>query len=170
VPRGRSLAITLLMLAVVVAAGIAFLLTQHEKLEKPAARLVEAPQLVAPGCHCAYDRAKATISLRQAATINVRMVTADEAERVVDTLATGLAAPPGKVDFTWDGHTTSGKPAPVGQYKVRVELDEQDRAYTFADIVKVISASRANELLERAQAEHRPEQRPREDGKTPERR
>jgi hypothetical protein len=166
VPRGRSLAITLLMLAVVVAAGIAFLLTQHEKLAKPAARLVEAPQLVAPGCHCAYDRAKATISLRQAATINVRVVTADEAERVVGTLATGLAAPPGKVDFTWDGLTTSGEPAPVGQYKVRVELDEQDRAYTFADIVKVITASRAKELLERAQAERRLQ----EDGKTPERR
>jgi hypothetical protein len=166
VPRGRSLAITVLMLAVVVAAGIAFLLTQHEKLEKPAARLVDAPELVAPGCHCAYGRAKATISLRQASTINVRVVTADDVERVVDSLVTGLAAPPGKVDFTWDGLTASGEPAPAGQYKVRVELDEQDRAYTFADILKVIPARRARELLELAQAG----QGSQEDGKTPDRR
>jgi hypothetical protein len=160
VPRGRSLAITLLMLAVIAAAGIAFVLAQDQKLQKPAARLVEAPALVAPGCHCVYDTAKATVSLRQASTINVRVVTADDAERVVDTLATGLAVPPGKVDFKWDGMTTSREPAPVGEYKIRVELDEQSRAYTFADIVKLIPARRATELLERARAERQAQTEP----------
>ena len=141
-PRGRNLAITALMLALIAASGIAFVKTQTLKLEKPAARLIEVPELVSPDCECPYAQAKLKVLLQREETVNVRIVSDDDPDRVVATLATGLAVPPGRVGLRWDGRDDAGEPAEPGQYRVRVELAQEGRTYTFADRIKLVHPER----------------------------
>jgi hypothetical protein len=150
VPRGRSLAITLLMLAVIAAAGVAFVLTQGEKQAKPAVRLVELPEIVSPGCRCPYETAKLKISLEKPATLGVQVVSA-AGEQSVATLDPGSAFPAGRTPFTWDGLDSSGEPAMPGEYRIRMDLPRQDRTYTPAKAIKVVPPRRAPQLQEQAE-------------------
>ena len=153
-PRGRSLAITLLMLAVIAAAGIAFVFAQEQKQAKPATRLVELPQILSPECRCPYEVAKLEINLQEPATLGVRIVTGVD-EQVVATLDPGSAAPAGKTAFTWDGLDSAGEPVPPGDYRIRMDLVRQGTSRTPAKVIKVVPPRRARQLRE--QAEQGPE-------------
>ncbi|MEA2348433.1 MAG: FlgD Ig-like domain [Thermoleophilaceae bacterium] len=137
-PKGRNLAITLLMLGLIAAAGLAFVETQTLKLEKPAARLILVPEAVSPGCKCPLEKAKLEVLFQKAETVNLRIVQADPPNSVIATVAEDVAAGPGRFSIKWNGLDQDGQPAPVGQYRVRVELAGEGRTYTFADRIKVV--------------------------------
>lgn len=141
-PRGRNLAITALMLALIAAAGLAFVKTQTLKLEKPAARLVEVPGLISPECRCPLAEAKLKVLLQQEETVNVQIVSDEDPDQVVATVATGLGVPPGKVGLRWDGRDDADEAAEPGEYRVRVELAQEGRTYTFADRIKLVHPER----------------------------
>jgi flagellar hook assembly protein FlgD len=134
-PRGRSLAITALMLALIVGSAAAFVRTQTLKSEKPAARLLEAPARVDPG---SKSPERIVVALHEPGTVTVQVVAAGEPVSVARTLATERRLPAGKSGFTWGGRGESGDPVAPGDYRVRVELTDQGRSYTFQDRMKVV--------------------------------
>ena len=160
-PRGRSLAITLLMLAVIAAAGVAFVFAQEQKQAKPAVRLVVLPELLSPGCNCPEEVAKLKIALRDPATLGVQVVTAVD-EQVVATLEPGSAFGAGKTAFTWDGLDSSGEPVPYGEYKIRMNLVRQGTSRTNEKVIKVVPARRVSERPEQEGGSH-PDQQKKDD-------
>lgn len=137
--RGRNLAITLMMLALVAAAALAFVRTQTLKVAKPPVRLVSGAVTVAPGCRCPRERAELALAVRDRAELSVRLVPATDVEHPVRTLVERDTLAPGQTRLRWDGRDDAGRPVAAGEYRVRVELPLSDRRYTFSDAITVLA-------------------------------
>jgi len=138
VPRGHSLAATLLTLVLVLGAVAAFVQAQALKADRPALRALDFDARLAPGCHCAQAVARLAVRLRDGQRIDAAIIDADG--RPVRTLATGELRGGGEVAFTWSGRDDAGEIVPDGDYRLRIDLTEPKRSITLPSPVAVEAA------------------------------
>lgn len=133
-PRGRSLGIAALMLALIAGCAVAFARTQALKQDRPLARAVKVSPTLEPG----REPARLVLLVRAPATVDAEMV--DDTDAVVRMLEDDLEIPAGRTRLEWDGADDGGRPVTPGDYRLRVRLGEPPRTITFQAPVQVQAA------------------------------
>jgi hypothetical protein len=126
VPRGRSLALTALTLALVLGAAAAFVQTQVLKAERPALRPQGFEDRLTPECRCPRAVGRLSVRLPEAQRISAAIV--DEDEQLVRTLAMNDFRGGGTTTFLWSGRDDAGALVPDGRYRLKVDLTDPARA------------------------------------------
>jgi hypothetical protein len=117
---------TVLLLVLLAAAAAALANTQRLKVAPDPISVGRSSKVVSPECGCKTDRARIAFRLQDADTVTVSMLASRGP--VVQTLAKGRRYPAGGlVRLYWNGRFEDGRPAPEGRYRVRVELEDQER-------------------------------------------
>jgi FlgD Ig-like domain len=116
---------TLLAVGLLVGCAAAFTYTEALKLERTPVGRAQVDRWLSPACDCPGDTASIRFRLREQERINVTVV--DEDGELVQTLASGLASPAGRVRLEWDGRDEAGRVVPDGAYRARVRLLEERR-------------------------------------------
>lgn len=130
---------TVLVGVLIAAAAAAFLRSEQLKLERspiasPSIQKYFSATCAAGTRHCdPSHRAALSFRLRKPATIALAIVDADG--HVVRRLGGPVPKPTGTVTTSWDGRSASGRLAPDGDYRLRVELRSLDRTITIPDPV-----------------------------------
>jgi hypothetical protein len=130
----QSRAATLLLVALIVAAGAAFLNTQRLKLDHSPVGNPHVRQDFSPACtgnEGCRPEAVLEFTLREAQPVGLRIV--DEGGDTVRTIAEPVKRPKGTVEERWDGRTDGGQQAPEGRYFLAVDLEGADRTVTIPD-------------------------------------
>jgi len=123
-----------LVAALLVAAGVAFLHTESLKLETSAIRQTRVTKLFSPVCKCATSKARIAIRIAKPDVISVSIV--DSSGRDVRRLVTERPAS-GRVAFLWNGRGDSGNVVPDGFYRARVRLDLQEQTFLLPNPIRV---------------------------------
>jgi hypothetical protein len=151
----RSVAVTLLVLALLVATTAAFALTEALKLQRSPVTAPRFDKLFSPTCGCETNVADLSLRLREPATIDAVVV--DEDGDAVRTLAANAKRRRGPVAFEWDGRTDAGDVVPDGRYRLRIHLDEQRRTIVIPNPIRVDTDPPELELLTRPQRAFSPD-------------
>ena len=147
----RRVVTTVTLLGLLVATSAAFAITEHLKSIKSDVFGTEVSKVLAPGCHCATDKAIVRIRLRHTEHVTVTIV--DSAGNRVATIAPNvLVHARSPQHWPWDGQTDTGGRAPDGVYHPWVYLPH--RTFRLANDIlldtkapQVVSASVARPLL-----------------------
>jgi hypothetical protein len=142
----RTLAVTVLVLALLGATTAAFAVTEALKLERSPITAPSFDKRFSPICECEQETATLSLRFREADTVDAVIV--DAAAEPVRTLATDEPVPKGDFRFRWDGLTGSGAVARDGRYRLRVHLDDQRRTILLPNTVEVDTKPPRVELLE----------------------
>jgi hypothetical protein len=126
-----------LVLALLVGTGLAFVYTESLKLvNTPVRSTVVEPDLISPTCDCATGRARISFRLRKPDVLTVSIVDADGDE--VRRLATERPArAENRVAFVWNGLVRGGVAAPEGVYRPRVRLDLNEKTIVLPNEIRV---------------------------------
>ena len=141
----RSVAVTVLVLALLVATTAAFALTEALKLERSPVTAPRFDRLFSPTCACATSTARLALRLREHATVDAVIV--DDDGDPVRTLATNAAKRKGPVVFEWDGRDDAGDVVADGRYRLRVHLAEQRRTIVIPNPIRVDTEKPRVELV-----------------------
>ena len=112
----------MLVVALLAATAAAFGLTEVLKLQKSPITGTNIVKVFSPVCKCATAQAAIRFKLRERDVLDVSII--DSNDVVVATIATGRAAPAGRVLLRWDGRDGAGQVLPEGEYRPRVHLRE----------------------------------------------
>jgi flagellar hook capping protein FlgD len=129
VPQSRLA--SLLLVALIALAAVAFLRTEQLKLTKSPVARPEIKQWFSPACTGSPDcrtTASLRFTLRGAETLTLEIRNADGA--TVRTLERDNRHPKGVVKSAWDGRDDDGDIAPDGRYELAVHLQSGDRTIT----------------------------------------
>jgi hypothetical protein len=110
-----------LVTLLVVATGIAFVLTERLKLELPTIRSTKVTKQFSPTCHCDTSKARVAFSLRRSERVTLSIIGPPRGG-VVRQLLGGEDRPAGPLHVIWDGRDNAGRLVPDGNYRVRVDL------------------------------------------------
>ena len=141
----RSGAVTVLVLALLVATTAAFALTEALKLQLSPVTAPRFDKLFSPTCACETSTAKLSVRLREPATVDAVVV--DEDGDPVRTLAANVKRRRGPVAFEWDGRDDAGEVVPDGRYRLRIRLDEQRRTIVIPNPIRVDTEAPRLELV-----------------------
>jgi hypothetical protein len=142
----RRVAITLLVLALLVATTAAFAVTEALKLEPSALSRPRFDRIFSPTCACSQSTARLALRLREADTIDAVIV--DAQGDLVRTLASDRRETAGRVVFRWDGEDDAGALVPDGPYRLRVRLADERRTIVIPNVVRVDTDPPRVELVE----------------------
>jgi hypothetical protein len=117
---------TLLVLALLGGTAAAFAVTESLKLQKSPIYATRVTKIFSPVCRCESDRAQIAFRLRQRDHVTVAIENA--AGRTVRLIVDNRRTPSGFHSYPWDGRLASGRLAPDGTYRPRLELDDADRS------------------------------------------
>jgi hypothetical protein len=151
----RSVAVTVLVLALLVATTAAFALTEVLKLELSPVTAPRFDKRFSPTCGCETSVARLALRLREPATVDAVIV--DEDGDAVRTLATNAKRRRGPVAFEWDGRTDAGDVVPDGRYRLRIHLDEQRRTIVIPNPIRVDTDPPDLEIVTRPQRAFSPD-------------
>jgi hypothetical protein len=151
----RSVAVTVLVLALLVATTAAFALTEALKLQLSPVTAPRFDKLFSPTCNCETSVARLALRLREPATVDAVVV--DEDGDAVRTLAMNARRRRGPVAFEWDGRSDAGEVVPDGRYRLRIHLDEQRRTIVIPNPIRVDTDRPRLELVTRPQRAFSPD-------------
>ena len=123
-----------LVAALLVAAGAAFLHTESLKLETSPIRQTRVTKLFSPVCRCATSKARIAIRLAKPDVLSVSIV--DSSGSDVRRLVTERPAS-GRVAFFWNGRDSAGNVVPDGFYRARVRLDLREKTFLLPNPIRV---------------------------------
>jgi hypothetical protein len=124
-----------LVLVLVAATTIAFIETEHLKLQPAPITATHVTKAFAPACGCPTAKATVEFRLRRAATLTVSVVASGN--RVVRRLVSHAHARKGRRVFHWDGRDEHGALVAEGSYRPRVELLDQHRTFLLPNPMRV---------------------------------
>jgi hypothetical protein len=142
----RRVAITLLVLALLVATTAAFAVTEALKLEPSALSRPRFDRIFSPTCACPQSTARLALRLRESDTIDAVIV--DAQGDLVRTLASDRRETAGRVVFRWDGEDDAGSLVPDGPYRLRVHLADERRTIVIPNVVRIDTDPPRVELVE----------------------
>jgi flagellar hook assembly protein FlgD len=127
---GPPVLVTLL----VVATGVAFVVTERLKLEPSPITRTLVTQLFSPTCHCDKSKASVAFSLRRSERVTLLIIgpRGGKIRRLLD----GENKPSGPLHSIWNGRSNTGRLVPDGKYRVRVYLGER-RRITLPNIIRL---------------------------------
>ncbi len=123
-----------LVAALLVAAGVAFLHTESLKLETSPIRQTRVTKSFSPVCRC--DTSKARIAFRLPKPDVLSVSIADASGTDVRQLAAERPGD-GPVAFVWNGRDDSGRVVPDGLYRARVRLDLREKTFVLPNLIRV---------------------------------
>jgi hypothetical protein len=126
---------TALVVALLVGTAAAFAITEGLKLEKSPITGTVVTKLFSPTCKCPTDKASIAFQLRSSDSVTATVLGRGGAS--VDTIASGLPAPKGKVELSWNGRDATGVVVPAGTYKVRIHLAQRRQTITLPNAIHV---------------------------------
>ena len=124
-----------LVTLLVVATGIAFVVTERLKLEPPAITSTHVTRQFSPICGCNTSKARIAFSLRRSE--QVTLVIIKPPKREIRQLIGAEDRPSGPLHVIWDGRDNSGRLAPDGNYEVRVYLANKRLSTTLPNIIQL---------------------------------
>jgi hypothetical protein len=151
----RTVGVTALVLALLVATTAAFAFTEVLKLELSPVTAPRFDKLFSPTCACETSTARLALRLREPATVDAVIV--DDDGDAVRTLATDARRRRGPVAFRWDGRDDAGDVVPDGRYRLRIHLDEQRRTIVIPNPIRVDTEAPELELATRPQRAFSPD-------------
>lgn len=151
----RSVAVTALVLALLVATTAAFALTEALKLQLSPVTAPRFDKLFSPTCACETSTARLAVRLREPATVDVVVV--DDDGEPVRTLAADSRRRRGPLAFEWDGRDDAGEVVPDGRYRLRIRLEEQRRTIVIPNPIRVDTEAPELELVTRPQRAFSPD-------------
>lgn len=131
---------SLLLVALIALAAVAFLRTEQLKLTKSPIARPEIKQWFSPTCAGSPDcrtAARLRFTLRSPETVTLEIRDADG--HTVRTLERDARHPKGLVKAAWDGRDDAGDVAPDGRYELAVHLKSGDRTITIPSPIIVDS-------------------------------
>ncbi|HEY2353667.1 MAG TPA: hypothetical protein VGH79_02045 [Gaiellaceae bacterium] len=127
---------TVVILGLLLASAAAFAITEHLKLIKSPIYDPQVAKVFSPVCHCPTDKASISFKLRHPDSVTVTIVGSGRNE--VDTIATDVGEPKGKlVTFYWDGNTTNGLATNGSKYQPKVHLANARRTILMPNKIEV---------------------------------
>jgi hypothetical protein len=141
----RPLALTVLLLALLVATTAAFALTEALKLERSPITRARFDAVFSPTCACPQAKARLAFRLRRQETLEALIIDTDG--NPVRTLAPGGPRAPGRIVLHWDGRDAEGAVVPDGRYRLRVHLAREDRTIVIPHVVRVDTQPPSVELV-----------------------
>jgi hypothetical protein len=128
---GPPILVTLLM----VATGVAFVVTEQLKLELPAITSTRVTKQFSPTCRCDTSKARVAFSLRRAEQVTVSIVEPPDHE--VRQLINAVDKPSGPLHVVWDGRDNSGRLLPNGKYRVWVYLVNERLTIKLPNVIQL---------------------------------
>jgi len=128
---GPPILVTLLM----VATGVAFVVTEQLKLEPPTITSTRVTKEFSPTCRC--NTSKARIEFSVAPNERVTLSITVPPEHVVRQLLGAAYKPPGPLHVVWDGRDNTGRLLPDGIYRVRVYLVNERLTTMLPNIIQL---------------------------------
>jgi hypothetical protein len=115
---GPPVLVTLLVLAT----GIAFVVTERLKLEPPAITSTRVTKQFSPTCRCNTSKARVAFSLRRSEQVTLLIIDSHGKGKEIRQLLDAVDKPSGLLHVIWNGLDNDGQLAPDGNYFVRVYL------------------------------------------------
>jgi FlgD Ig-like domain len=135
-PPLPRLAPLLLVLAVLVASGASFAISEGLKVQRAAVTAVRIPvRIFSPVCRCPSERVGIGFRLTRSDRLNLTMVDADG--RLVRTLVRKRLFSRGAHHFTWNGRDDDGVVVVEGKYRPRVRLLRTDKTIVLPNPITV---------------------------------
>jgi hypothetical protein len=134
-PRVRPTVVAGLVLALLLGTAVSFALAERLKLERSAVTGPRIPRVIGPECGCDTATADMTVRLRRRAVVTASIVDANGEH--VRTLAEDERHPPGNLTYEWNGRGDDGEIVRDGAYRLRLDLEDQDRTFTIPAPVRV---------------------------------
>jgi hypothetical protein len=128
---GPPILVTLLM----VATGVAFVVTEQLKLEPPTITSTRVTKEFSPTCRCNTSKARIEFSLRRNERVTLSITVPPE--HVVRQLLGAAYKPPGPLHVVWDGRDNTGRLLPDGIYRVRVYLVNERLTTMLPNIIQL---------------------------------
>ncbi|MHB8060720.1 MAG: FlgD immunoglobulin-like domain containing protein, partial [Gaiellaceae bacterium] len=129
---GPPILVTLLMLAT----GVAFVVTEQLKLEPPAITSTRVTKQFSPTCRCNKSKARIAFSLRRNERVTLSIIGPQD-EAVVRQLLDAVDKPSGPLHVVWNGRDNSGRLLPNGKYRVQVYLVDQRLKTTLPNVIQL---------------------------------
>src|SRR5437763_3018013 len=129
------LAPVLLALAVLVASGAAFAISEGLKVQRAAVTAVHVDKIFSPVCRCVQSRAVIGFKLTRSDRVTLAVV--DSSGQPVRTLVHRRLFNRGAHHFTWNGRDDDGMLVPEGSYRPRVKLVRTDRTFLLPNPIAV---------------------------------
>lgn len=118
-------AVTVVVLALIAGAAVAFAATERLKLELSPVTGPRFDRRFSPVCECNTAKADLSVRFRRRETVDATIV--DDRGKEVRVLATNEPVARGRHRFVWDGRDEVGGIAPDGVYRLRLRLDRSGR-------------------------------------------
>lgn len=134
-PGTRSIVVTAIVLALLLATAASFAIAERLKLERSPVTSPRLTRLIGPECECEKAVARLSVVLRERATVNATIVSSTGDH--VAAIATGLRRPSGRLSLEWDGRDDAGEVVRSGRYRLRLELVSLGRTITVPTPVRV---------------------------------
>lgn len=131
----RSLAVIVLVLALLGGTAAAFAVTEVLKLERSPVAAPLFTKHFSPVCGCEKELARLSLRLRKADTVDAAIV--DSGGKTVRTLVEDERYRRGPVTLEWDGRDDSGAQVADGRYRLRMRLEDQHRTIVLPNPVFV---------------------------------
>ena len=128
---GPPILVKLLM----VATGVAFVVTEQLKLEPPTITSTRVTKEFSPTCRCNTSKARIEFSLRRNERVTLSITVPPE--HVVRQLLGAAYKPPGPLHVVWDGRDNTGRLLPDGIYRVRVYLVNERLTTMLPNIIQL---------------------------------
>jgi hypothetical protein len=135
----RSLAVIVLVLALLAGTAAAFAVTEVLKLERSPITAPRFTKHFSPVCGCEKEVAQLSLRLRKADTVDAAIV--DPGANTVRTLVEDERYRLGPVTLEWDGRDDRGARVPDGRYRLRIRLEDQHRTIILPNPVFVDTES-----------------------------
>ena len=145
-PGTRPAAVTLVVVALLLAAAASFAIAERLKLERSPVTAPELTRLIGPGCECEKAVAQLAVRFRERVVVTATIV--DGAGEHVATRAEELERPRGPAEVEWGGRDEAGELVRSGRYRLRLELENLDRTITVPTPVRVDARPPRVQLLE----------------------
>jgi hypothetical protein len=123
-----------LVAALLVATGVAFLYTESLKLETSPIRQTRVTKLFSPVCNCQTSKARIAFRLAKPDVVSVSVI--DRSGSDVRRLVIEKPARR-RVAVLWNGRDDAGRIVPDGLYRARVRLDLIEKTYTLPNLIRV---------------------------------
>ena len=151
---GRRLPQLVVVLVLLGATAAAFAVTERLKLEKSPITGTRVDKVFSPVCECARDVSVISFRLRRRGIVTVDML--DAGGRSVRTLVRDRREQAGRVSYTWDGRSDTGRIVDEGVYRPRVRLREHGRTIVLPNPIRVDTTAPTISLLRVFRACSRP--------------
>jgi hypothetical protein len=121
----RSLAVIVLVLALLGGTAAAFAVTEVLKLERSPVTAPRFTKHFSPVCECEKEVARLSLRLRKADTVDATVV--DPGGNTVRTLVEDERYRRGPITLEWDGRDDGGAQVADGRYRLKIRLQGQHR-------------------------------------------